>query len=87
MLYSCVSLVTLVVLACQAAAAPVQSSIEPPKVSSRSGVDDVELRAISRSSWKRDQVNNLMPRSEALNLDYIDGQFHIISPPNVQQSS
>ena len=85
MLFPCVSLVTIVLLTCHAAAAPVQSSIETPKFSSRSGVDDVELRAISRSSWKRDQVNNLIPRSEALHLDYVDGQSHIISCPDMEQ--
>ena len=73
MLYARLPFVTLVLLAYQVAATPVQSSIETPNVSSRGGTDDVELRAISRSSWKRNQVASLTPRIGAMNLDYIDG--------------
>ena len=49
--------------------------IKSSKVAARSGIEDVQLRAISRSSEKRDQLNNLTPRSTVLNLDYVDGQL------------
>ena len=67
---------TLAVLVSPGVAAPLQPLKDLSRVAVRSGVEDVQLRAISRSSAKRDQVNNLIPRSSPLNLDYVDGQLN-----------
>ncbi|MCJ1249636.1 hypothetical protein MMC30_006862, partial [Trapelia coarctata] len=63
---------TATLLVYYAAAAPLQSSVAPLKLNTRSGVEDIELRPIARSSVKRDQVNNLVPQSTTLHLDYVD---------------
>lgn len=68
-----ISAFALAFLAYQALAAPLQSATAPVKVTARSGIEDVELRPIARSSEKRDQINTLVPRSTTLHLDYIDG--------------
>jgi len=72
-------------LVCQALAVPLHSSVAPLKVGARNGVEDVELRPIARSSEKRDKVNNLVPRSTTLHLDYVDGKLQC--PLVTQQAS
>jgi len=62
----------------QAVAAPLQPSFTPLKLTTRSGVEDIELRPIAQSSKKRDQVNNLAPQSTTLHLDYVDGELQYV---------
>ena len=76
--YLTTSIVTLAVLASQVIAVPFSTPVvEASTLGARDEGLDATLRAIPRSVEKRDMMDHLIPTSEVMELEYIDGKISV----------